>query len=264
MGDLARRLWRYVFPPVNIKFSVFAVLLGYVAAVVYGYEGLWLPEWALPVGSLLVLAVVVVTDFVAEGVWQHGFDILNDRSGGLSGFREHDEKARRIARWMVRVAFVWGVAATLFLIASGRVMAALAGWIAAILAWRYSHVRNECYAFVAVAMAAAGGWFAATNMPGPELLPVMLISGMASRLALAFYRYDDYVGIETRADFESPIDVLVYYRNLFWIILWFPWLAMTMLLFFIMPWWLPFLLSLLPLYEMLIVRRRHWCHISNH
>jgi len=261
--SLAAKIWKYVFPPVNIKFSVFAVLFGYVAATIYGYEGLWLP-WGHEVNPLLVLLLIVITDFIGEGVWQHGFDILNDRSGGISGFRESGRQAERIAKWMVRFAFAWGLAATIILLYTGRITAVVVGWIAAFLAWRYSHIRNECYAFIAVALAAAAGWFSVTNMPGPEILPVMLISGMTSRLALAFYRYDDYKGLNTVADFSNDVDILIYYRNLFWIIMWFPWLAMTLLLFFVWPWQVPLAMSLLPLYEMMKTRRRYWCHISNH
>jgi len=259
----AKKLWKYVFPPVNIKFSVFAVLLGYTAAIVYGYEGRWL-LWGADTPSWLVLLLVVITDFIAEGVWQHGHDILNDR-GGISGFREDpsDPLVRKIAVAMVWSSLAWGVIVSVLLLLYARIAALAVGWIAAYLAWKYSKKRNECIPFIAVALAVAGGWFSATNMPGPELLTTMLIGGMASRLSLAFYRYDDYVGLNCPADFKTPLEVLVYYRNLFWIILWFPWLAMCLLLYMVLPWWIPFILSIPPLLEM-IYRRRWWCHESNH
>ena len=262
MGTAARKLWRYVFPPVNVKFSVFSVILGYVAALFYGYSGEWLP-WGSWVDPLIVLAVVAVTDFIAEGVWQHGWDILNDRGGGVSAFREEGPLAERIARGMVKWSLAAGVAATAFLLYTGRIAAVLVGWAAAYLAWRYSHERNECYPFLAVALAVAGGWFTATNKPGPELLTVAILGGMASRLSLAFYRYDDYAGINCRPDFPSPVDLMVYYRNLFWIILWFPWLATAMLLYKMTHWLIPFTMTLLVALE-LAHKRRHFCHKSNH
>ncbi len=261
---MLRKLWKYVFPPVNVKFSVFAVVLGYVAAMVFGYDGKLL-LWGHGISSLLVVVLIVVTDFVGEGVWQHGWDILNDRGGGLSGFREDpsDPLVARIAKGMVYFALAWGALVVALLLLWGRVCAVVVGLVAAYLAWRYSKRRNECYAFASVALATAGGWFAATNALGPQLLTVALIGGMASRLSLAFYRYDDYVGMNCRPDFDTPMDVLVYYRNLFWIILWFPWLAMCLILYELLPWYVPFALTLIPVAEM-IYRRRYWCHVSNH
>lgn len=262
--SLARALWKYVFPPVNIKFSVFSVLLGFTAAVVYGYEGMWL-QWGADANILLILAIVAITDFIAEGVWQHGFDILNDKSGGLSGFRETGRRAERIARAMVKFAFIWGVAATVILLYYGRIMVVVVGWMAAILAWMYSHRRNECYAAVSVALAAAGGWFTVTNLPGPQLLPVMLIAGMTAKFALSYYRYDDYKGLNTTPDFEDDMEVLVYYRNLFWIIMWYPLLAAILIAWTIFPTWTWELIvaSLAPLLE-IISKRRFFCHVSNH
>lgn len=253
------KLWKYVFPPVNLRFSVVAVLLGYVAALVYGYGGKWvdsnIPGW-------LVITVIAITDFVAEGFWQHGLDILNDKSGGVSGFREEGELAERYARRMVVAAFVLGLAVTVFLMIADRWMALLSGWTAVLLAYEYSVRRNECYPFVAVALAAAGGWFAATNYPGPELLPVAIFAGAVSRLSLSFYRYDDYVGINTIADFEDDMELLVYYRELFWFTLDLTYLALTMMVAKLNG-VLGAVLALPVLAEM-VYKRKAWCHVSNH
>ena len=257
-----RKLWKYVFPPVNIKFSVFSVVLGYVAALAYGYSGKWLP-WGQNVPGWLVFLIIAITDFIVEGMWQHGNDILYDKSGGLSGFREEGPLAERIARYMVWFSFVWGIAVTAFLIYAGRIAAVLVGWPAVYLAYKYAKKRNECFSFYAVMMAVLGGWLSVTNYIAPEALTVMLIGGMTSRLSLAFYRYDDYKGLNTIPDFKDDMELLVYYRNLFWLILWLPWLSAMSLAYFIVNKWIPFILTL-PVIAELYQKRRYWCHTSNH
>jgi len=262
---VAKKIWKYVFPPVNIKYSVFSVLLGAATAWIYGYAGEGIPEWGQWLSPLAAVALVAFADFLGEGAWQHGFDILNDTAGGLSGFREDPSNplVRKLAKLLIYSSLGIMLTIGFVLLFAGRLWIPTIGLSALALAWLYSHRRNECIPAVAVALAAAAGWFSVTNVVGPELLPTVLIAAMTAKLSLAFYRYDDYKGLNTVADFMDDMEVLIYYRNLFWIIFWYPWLAMCLVLYNVMQWYVPTLLSILPLVE-IVYRRRWFCHVSNH
>lgn len=256
---VAGKLYKYIFPIVDFKFSGVAIILGYITALALGYDGVWLP-WGHSIPSWLVFLLVFLGDIVGEGMWQHGFDILNDKTGGVSGFREEGPLAEKLARAMVYSAFIILLFIAGFTVLAGRVLLVPVGLVAVYYAYKYSKKRHEAYPCIAVAMAAMAGWLSATNNPFDiGLLVAILISVISSKTALVLYRYDDYKGINTWPEFSNDWEVMAYYREYFWIVMWEPYLA-GLLLLSVMGYKLLVGILVIPVLLELYHRRRAFCH----